>query len=274
MALGRGDMTELSAEGRSHGSARKGEAAVLVADCFAALARERGPRYLVLHNTVTKLVHDGDLQPGEQLPSDDELARSLSLSVGTIQKAMALLQQDALVERRQGAGTFVTDPSADMRDVWHFRFLGSDGTFSPLRAEALFRKVVQKRGPWSDYMNQAERYLKVRRIIEVDGAFSFLSDFYFDGDRFAALADEPLQTFSRLVLRNLLMTQFSVRARPIRQLLAHRPMTDEEARLLKLPQDTSALQLETFGADPKGAAVYYQKVVIPPNDRKLLLDDG
>ena len=194
MALGREDMTELSAEGRSHGPARKGEAAVLVADCFAALARERGPRYLVLHNTVTKLVHDGDLQPGEQLPSDDELARSLSLSVGTIQKAMALLQQDALVERRQGAGTFVTDPSADMRDVWHFRFLGADGTFSPLRAEALFRKVVQKRGPWSDYMNQAERYLKVRRIIEVDDAFSFLSDFYFDGDRFAALADEPLQT--------------------------------------------------------------------------------
>ncbi len=274
MALGSEETTGLMTDGHSPAAAGKGETAELVADRFAVFARERGPRYLVLHNTITKLVHDGDLQPGQQLPSDDELARTLSLSVGTIQKTMALLQQDALIERRQGAGTFVTDPSADMRDVWHFRFLDADGTFSPLRAEAVFRKIIQKRGPWSDYMKQAERYLKVRRIIAVDDAFSFLSDFYFDGERFASLADEPLQTFGRLVLRNLLMTQFSVRAKPIRQLLAHRPMTNEETRLLNLPQGTSALQLETFGADPKGSPVYYQKVVIPPNDRKLLLDDG
>ncbi|MCR9121094.1 MAG: GntR family transcriptional regulator [Phyllobacteriaceae bacterium] len=253
--------------------ARRLQATDLIAARFVLLARDRGPRYLVLHRTITKLVHAGELRPGEQLPSDDELARTLSLSVGTIQKTMALLHQDALVERRQGAGTFVTDPSANMADVWHFRFLDDAGEFLPLRAEAQFRNLIENPGAWSFYMEQTRHFLAVRRFIEVGDEFSFFSDFYFDGDRFGELANEPLQSFSRLVLRNLLMTHFSVRAKPIRQLLAHRPMTADECVVLGLPRGTTAMQLETFGADPDGVPVYYQKVIIPPNGRKLVLDE-
>jgi DNA-binding LacI/PurR family transcriptional regulator len=53
-------------------------------------------------------IASGQLRPGDQLPTEQEYATSLSVSRITVRRAMAQLQRDGLIERFRGKGTFVT----------------------------------------------------------------------------------------------------------------------------------------------------------------------
>lgn len=254
-------------------SGASGPVADLIGGVFSKRASARGPKYLCLHAALSQIIERGDLRPGAQLPTDDELAALLDLSVGTVQKAMNTLREDGLLDRRQGAGTFVVDPSINMHDLWHFRFLADDGeSFLPLKAKAIERKTISRQGPWARHMPGADSYVKVSRLIDVNGEFNLISDFYFDGERFADLASEPTRMFDRIVLRNLLFERYGVRPKSARQLLGFAPLSPRDHRLLKLADGSSGIILETFGADLQDAAIYYQRVVIPQNERKLVVD--
>jgi DNA-binding GntR family transcriptional regulator len=51
----------------------------------------------------------GDLSPGDRLPSEPDLARMLGVSRSSLRAAIALLEEDGLVQRLHGSGTYVTD---------------------------------------------------------------------------------------------------------------------------------------------------------------------
>lgn len=50
-----------------------------------------------------------ELSPGEQLPSENELAEQFGVSRITVRQALSSLADDGYVYRRHGAGTFVSD---------------------------------------------------------------------------------------------------------------------------------------------------------------------
>jgi len=56
---------------------------------------------------IAFLVADGELAPGERLPSVRDLAAQLSVNVNTIRAAYADLERDGLVRTRHGVGTVV-----------------------------------------------------------------------------------------------------------------------------------------------------------------------
>ncbi|MEP6642835.1 MAG: GntR family transcriptional regulator [Gaiellales bacterium] len=51
----------------------------------------------------------GEFAPGDRLPGEPELARSLGVSRSSLRAAIALLEEDGLVRRMHGSGTYVTD---------------------------------------------------------------------------------------------------------------------------------------------------------------------
>src|SRR5437588_5332321 len=56
---------------------------------------------------------DGRLRAGTRLPADGELAAQYHISRDTVRQALALLVNEGLIERVQGRGTFVSQPSSD-----------------------------------------------------------------------------------------------------------------------------------------------------------------
>jgi GntR family transcriptional regulator len=54
-------------------------------------------------------IKNGRYSPGEKLPSEDQLAREFSVSRITLREALRVLEDDGVIIRRHGAGTFVRD---------------------------------------------------------------------------------------------------------------------------------------------------------------------
>jgi GntR family transcriptional regulator len=59
------------------------------------------------HHYLQGLIEDGTFHPGEQLPSQNELALQLGISRATLREALLDLEREGFVVRRQGVGTFV-----------------------------------------------------------------------------------------------------------------------------------------------------------------------
>ncbi len=51
----------------------------------------------------------GEYSPGAQLPSEPDLARTLSVSRASIRAAITLLEEEGLLRRQHGSGTYVTN---------------------------------------------------------------------------------------------------------------------------------------------------------------------
>lgn len=73
----------------------------------AAKARRHQQRHLVAG--LRALIVDGDLAPGERLPSSAELGRRYGVNAVSIGRAMSILQAEGLVDRQKGRGVFATD---------------------------------------------------------------------------------------------------------------------------------------------------------------------
>lgn len=70
------------------------------------------PSRLSLRHSIAsglrRRVAAGDLAPGERLPSEPALAKTLGVSRSSLRAAIALLEEDGLVQRLHGSGTYVT----------------------------------------------------------------------------------------------------------------------------------------------------------------------
>ncbi|WP_224391165.1 GntR family transcriptional regulator [Pseudonocardia sp. ICBG1293] len=75
----------------------------------------RIPRYQVIYEDLSSQIASGALAPEAQLPSEADLAERYGVSRMTVRQAVRQLQDEHLLVRRRGAGTFVTRPSAQRR---------------------------------------------------------------------------------------------------------------------------------------------------------------
>ena len=63
---------------------------------------------------VRQLIETGDLQPGDRLPSERDLARALEVSRPTVRSGLKALEAMGVVLSRPGAGTFIADGPPDL----------------------------------------------------------------------------------------------------------------------------------------------------------------
>ena len=69
------------------------------------------PIYLQLRDALAERIASGEWKPGSAIPNEGDLAREFGVSAGTMRKALSLLEDEHLITRRQGRGTYVNDPA-------------------------------------------------------------------------------------------------------------------------------------------------------------------
>lgn len=70
---------------------------------------QQSPKYLALSDAIEQAISDGDLLPGEKLPTHRALADRLGVTVGTVTRGYAEAERRRLLESRVGSGTYVKD---------------------------------------------------------------------------------------------------------------------------------------------------------------------
>lgn len=71
------------------------------------------PIYKQISDQIKALIMSGELQSGEAIPSIRSMAKSLHISVLTVQKAYDKLQADGFIETTGGKGCFVSAQNQD-----------------------------------------------------------------------------------------------------------------------------------------------------------------
>ena len=240
-------------------------------DPFATLAEAllrdeegAGPKSPRLAATLRALVDDGRLRAGDKLPNEIDLATRSGFSLGTVQKALRVLADGGVLDRRHGHGTFVAGGDHDRRDLWYFRFVSDTGAeLTPVTARALDRRVLSEPGPWNAFLD-SDSVILVRRLLDVGGMFSVLSDVYVDARRFAGLLDLPLDDFDRVALRNLLYERFGAPTYHASQRIWCDRLPEAARLLLGVPGGSFGLMSDVFSRTSRDAPISMQRIYVPP----------
>ena len=75
------------------------------------------PLYAQLVGIIKQKISSGALAIGDLLPSEAEFCRALDVSRNTVRQAIGELEDEGLVVRKRGKGTFVADPTSNRRGV-------------------------------------------------------------------------------------------------------------------------------------------------------------
>jgi GntR family transcriptional regulator len=70
------------------------------------------PLYSQVRDILLERINRGDWGPGDALPNEFQLSTEFGVSIGTIRRSISELEEVGIVIRKQGRGTYVSDPAA------------------------------------------------------------------------------------------------------------------------------------------------------------------
>ncbi len=168
----------------------------------SAYAHSRLPLYDQVASDLRQRISAGEWAPGDRIPSLEDLAERFGVARVTVRQAIGLLEQEGLIWRRQGKGTFVTRrPSNDrwlpVGTEWSSLLRMIDGT----RMRLIETMEVERPEPLRpEDGTPAACYQRIHRIHTRDGRPYCEIDLFLASDIYA-LAPERFR--ERLVLETL-----------------------------------------------------------------------
>jgi GntR family transcriptional regulator len=126
------------------------------------------PRYLIVIEKIKEKVMDGELAPGERLPSEVDFAKELGVSRNTLREALRILEEESIIVRKHGIGTFVNkqpDFTGGLEELFSITNLIEKGD-KQAGTEILFTGYVDPHGDDIEELNleKNEQVLLVKRV--------------------------------------------------------------------------------------------------------------
>ena len=117
------------------------------------------PLYRQVYDIMVRKVAQGVWRPGTSLPSEQNLAREMGVSQGTMRKVLDALTAENLLERRQGKGTFIAENTQERTLFRFFRIARPGGKrMTPERVDESV-KVRASRAPERTKLGLDRRYV-------------------------------------------------------------------------------------------------------------------
>lgn len=136
------------------------------------------PAYVQISELLIRDISAGRLMDGERLPPEREMAKSLSTSVGTLRKALAILVEKRLLERIQGSGNYVRHGGDGDAIYAMFRLELLAGGGLP-RAELLDVATLDKPTDLAVF-GQSGRATRIRRLRYLNDTMIGLEEIWLD----------------------------------------------------------------------------------------------
>lgn len=227
---------------------------------FARRQRYSGPLYEQISRLLQERIQTKVWPVGNPIPNENELAREYGVSIGTMRRALEKLETAGLIARRQGRGTFVTDPAiAARRRLERFFLNGTQyvvenftyDAFDVIEATARMAEVLE--------VPQGTSILRVRRHKVIKSLISIIEEIHIPGAFAGSLINDT--RMGEQIGRDRIDACMA-NARRCREQVRPAFADEEVASVLEVPVGTPVLQCERLSADQGGRPVEWTTRVI------------
>lgn len=219
----------------------------------------RLPRYLKVRDFVAQAITHGEWNPGDVIPTEAQLAKMHSVSVGTVRKAMDMLVTEGLVDRQHGKGTYVRRSGFATPLFRFFGHLEKNGTILTPNGRVVSRRRM---APPPEVragleLKPGQDGIRMKRVRSRDDQIFLVEDIWVSADRFDGILDVPLEVFEPLLYPPY-ETYFKVIVARVEENIS--VVTEETmARRLDLPADTALVQIKRTAFDKNGEVVEWRR---------------
>ena len=217
--------------------------------------RDGTPVYKRIQNAIRKRIESSELKPGDPVASERELARTHQVSLMTARHALAGLEREGVVERRRGAGTFVTAPKIHFNKLMSYTEHMSSRGLSP-RSRVLVSKIIDSEPEVAARLGlpPTARLVKIERLrLTADEPFA-LETCYLPAAEFSGLASSPL---GRTSLFATLERDYDVELAYADEEVNATAAEPNIAELLGVPRAASVLRIRQVIYSTTGKATIY-----------------
>jgi GntR family transcriptional regulator len=150
------------------------------------------PAYQRIQKSIRAQIDGGELKPGDTVASERELAKIHGVSLMTARHALGSLEQEGVVERRRGAGTFVAPPRIHFNKLMSYtEQMASRGLSAA--SKLIAAKIVEQEEEIAARLglSAGSKMIKIERVRHADEPFA-LETCYLPAEKFPGLHREPL----------------------------------------------------------------------------------
>jgi GntR family transcriptional regulator len=228
------------------------------------------PKYLQIAGYIRDQIVRGDLRPGDEVPSERELAATWGVARPTATKALEALRVQGLVVSHQGSGTYVRRPPAAPRTRERYDRASELGTMYSQAESVEFLDVGQVAGPphivEALQLHPGAEVIRRARLIrhDTDGPIE-LSTSWFPGD---VAANAPRLLEPARIRGGTAAYVASVTGRSIayvREQVCARLATGAERQRLGLSRPAAVLVFQLTILDDRDEPLQVDEATYPPD---------
>lgn len=137
------------------------------------------PRYLEITETLVREIASGRLADGQRLPPEREMAAQMGVAVGTLRRALQILDQRGLLRRLQGSGNYVCaeNDASSIYALFRLELLSGGGLPT---AQVLSVDRLTKDPSLPRFGSHAEGH-RIRRLRFLSGMPAAVEEIWLDG---------------------------------------------------------------------------------------------
>jgi GntR family transcriptional regulator len=213
------------------------------------------PVYKRIQNAIRKRIDASELKPGDPVASERELAKTHKVSLMTARHALAGLENEGVVERRRGAGTFVASPKIHFNKLMSYtEHMSSRGLSA--RSRVLLAEIIEDEAEVAARLGlpATSALVKIERLRETGDDPFALETCYLPAKEFSMLVNAPL---GRTSLFGTLQHDYGVELAYADEEVDATAAESSVADLLGVPRGASVLRIRQVIYSTKGKATIY-----------------
>lgn len=212
----------------------------------------RIPKYIQIHNWIGGMIRRGNIKKGDQLPTEEELARMFGVNRMTVRQAIDTFVTERMVVRKRGKGTFLVNERGrdlihELHNISSFRDdmekLGLTPTTTTLKVEVI---EADSRIQEALLLTGFKKVIHTLRVRKADGEPVLIERSYLPYHEFSEILKEDLSGS----LYHLLVEKFNVNLHHSTQVFSAVISSQEEQQLFGLAEPCPCIQLESVIFDP------------------------
>ncbi len=209
------------------------------------------PLYAQIMRVLEEQIRSAHLQPGDKLPTQQELANHFQVSLAPVKQALRELEKRGIVSPRQGRGTYVTDTTPlfqELIEKERIPCFTREMTESGRQASSVVLAVKQiavrdmPKAAQELGLGAEDSLVFIERVRQANGKPLALQGSYFPSSKLGGIIERGLG--AREALSDVIRDEFGIIITASRQIITATTATPRDARYLRVSVDAPLLLVE------------------------------